>query len=172
MPEKTCNRCGETKSLDEFYRSPGMRDGHRNDCKACNLAEKKRRYEADPQLAIQRVREWQLRNPERVSEYLRKRRAQPEIKRRDRAGHLRRKYGITLDQYDALLASQGGVCAICKAPPNDVISLHVDHEHGSGRVRGLLCIKCNNAIGLLNEDPELFAAAVRYLTARVASPDL
>jgi hypothetical protein len=61
------------------------------------------------------------------------------------------------------------VCAICKAPPNDVISLHVDHEHGTGRVRGCLCVKCNNAIGLFDEDPALFAAAVRYLTRPVGS---
>lgn len=56
---------------------------------------------------------------------------------------LRRKYGITLAQYDAILRSQGGVCKLCGRPPRK-LALAVDHDHKTHRVRGLLCFTCNH----------------------------
>ncbi len=75
-----------------------------------------------------------------------------------------RKYGITLADFDALLASQGGACAICKGQPNGPGGrFHVDHCHESNKVRGLLCGRCNTAIGLLGDDPERIEKAAVYL---------
>jgi len=81
----------------------------------------------------------------------------PEIKRRLYGYHLKMKYGITVDDYESLLSSQGGVCAICgKAQPGKqrkgsspgrVRRFHVDHDHDTGRVRGLLCLRCNSCLG-------------------------
>lgn len=79
-----------------------------------------------------------------------------------------KKYGITLEEYDALLAKQGGVCAICKCSP-DVQHhkvLAVDHCHDSKKVRGLLCDRCNLGIGGLKDNPELLQAAITYLESR------
>jgi hypothetical protein len=70
---------------------------------------------------------------------------------------------MTLDEYNAMLAEQGGVCAVCSRPPTSGISLHVDHDHATGRIRGLLCFRCNNALGDLEDDPALLRAAARYL---------
>ena len=162
-PRKHCHLCGELKPLDDFYRAAGMRDGHRNDCKACNLAAKKKRYEADPQREIQRVRDWQLRNHDRHLAYQRERRQRPENKRRERDGHLRRKFGITIEQYEEMLAAQDGRCAICRSKARSDISLHVDHDHKSGRNRGLLCFRCNNVLGDLKDDPDRLLAALSYL---------
>lgn len=83
-----------------------------------------------------------------------------------RAGHLRRRYGITPEAYEALLSSQGGRCAICRT--DDPGGRHgryfaVDHSHADGSVRGLLCATCNQGIGLLKENPEVLAAAIEYL---------
>ena len=64
-----------------------------------------------------------------------------------------------------MLEQQGGGCAICEDPPNPNISLHVDHDHGTGEIRGLLCVRCNNAVGLLRENPDLFRRAERYLSS-------
>jgi hypothetical protein len=83
----------------------------------------------------------------------------------DRRSYLKRKFGITPEQYDEMLAAQGGVCALCGRQPRDDISLHVDHDHRTGAIRKLLCFRCNNALGDLGDDPELLRAAAEYLDA-------
>ena len=79
--------------------------------------------------------------------------------------HLRNKFGLTPDEYDRILDAQDGACALCECAPTPGISLHVDHDHGTGEVRGLLCVRCNNALGLLREDPDLLKRAARYVMA-------
>jgi hypothetical protein len=81
-------------------------------------------------------------------------------KKRDQ--QLRYVYGINQKDYEELLNKQGGGCAICGQKPSKK-PLSVDHCHKTGKVRGLLCQKHNVAIGLLNEDPDLFDAAKKYL---------
>lgn len=86
----------------------------------------------------------------------------------NKAKKLLRKFGITLDEYERWLEKQEGVCAICKRPEttqifNATISLSVDHNHETGRVRGLLCRDCNLALGHLNDNVEWAEALVRYL---------
>jgi hypothetical protein len=61
-----------------------------------------------------------------------------------------------------MLDAQGGVCAICHEKPGD-LTLHVDHDHATGAVRRLLCVRCNNALGLFAESQELFQHAANYL---------
>ena len=72
------------------------------------------------------------------------------------------KYGLDDNGYNDLLASQIGVCKICEKPPGSR-DLCVDHDHGTGAIRGLLCSKCNSAIGLLAEDERVMRNAIRYL---------
>jgi hypothetical protein len=77
---------------------------------------------------------------------------------------MRRAYGIGQAEFDALLQSQGGRCAICRGGPNGPGKrLHVDHCHSGNGVRGLLCGKCNTAIGLLDDDPDRAEAVAAYL---------
>lgn len=104
--------------------------------------------------------------PEGRSEYQRAYRA----KHRERFRHdeRERKYGVDPDSYRAMLAAQGGKCAICKGDEpstrgGKVLELAVDHNHTTGVVRDLLCSACNKMIGLANEDRERLLAAVRYL---------
>lgn len=73
--------------------------------------------------------------------------------------HLRHRYGITVDDFDHMFAEQDGVCAICRAAP----AAHVDHDHDTGRVRGLLCFNCNGALGQFRDRTELMLRAVAYL---------
>lgn len=87
------------------------------------------------------------------------RRNRREIKSRE----LEKKYGITLDAYEALLASQGGVCAICGRPPRRPM---VDHDHLTNAVRGVLCSECNLALGKLHDDVESLRRAIAYLERR------
>ncbi len=100
---------------------------------------------------------WYYKNPEKVRE--------------KRVAYL---YGMSKEEYQKLLAAQGGVCAICKGAETQTHPRHktrkhlsVDHVHGTGAIRGLLCSACNTAIGLLKDDPALLNSAIAYL-ARVA----
>jgi hypothetical protein len=161
---KQCKKCGVVKALEEFYRCAGTRDGLRGDCKACNLQAKHARYVANPAPAKDRARRWQKDNAEGVNAYYRERRLDPEVRRRDRAGHLMRKYGMTIERYDAMLGAQGGGCFICGRPPRDDISLHVDHDHSTGKVRGILCFCCNNALADFQDDPSLLQKAASYVS--------
>jgi hypothetical protein len=73
--------------------------------------------------------------------------------------HLRRRYGIDSADFDRMMAAQGGVCGGCgRVPP-----AHVDHDHETGRVRGLLCFNCNQALGNVRDDVEVLQALIRYL---------
>lgn len=78
-------------------------------------------------------------------------------------------YGITKLDYEHLMDAQGRVCAICKRDDSQVktrmhIRLVVDHCHTSGNVRGLLCHRCNQALGLFDDDPEALREAINYLS--------
>jgi len=96
-----------------------------------------------------RDRIWKENNPEKAKEIIRR--------------HSRKKlYGITQEAYDALLAKQSGVCAICKQPPiNEPLS--VDHDHATNQIRGLLHRVCNTGIGNLKDDSMLCRLAAEYL---------
>lgn len=86
--------------------------------------------------------------------------------RRDwqRAANLRR-YGVTVAEYERLIKVQRGRCAICRTtdPGGGHVSFAIDHDHISGHVRGLLCRNCNSAIGMLQDDPDIIAAAAAYV---------
>ncbi len=75
------------------------------------------------------------------------------------------KYGITIKDYDAMFLEQRGVCKICSLPQTNKRCIHlcVDHDHDTGKVRGLLCDPCNRAIGLLKDDERLLQKAIDYL---------
>jgi hypothetical protein len=76
---------------------------------------------------------------------------------------IKRTYGITWEERETLLKSQEGCCAICKKLESQFKSrLAIDHCHTTGRIRGLLCVRCNTGIGNLNS-PELLTAATKYL---------
>jgi hypothetical protein len=160
---KRCVVWGETKPLDQFYRAAGMADGHRSDCVPCNLAAKKARTALNPQANRDRVRRWPLENPERYRATQLEYAASGRKQIADRKSHLKRKYGMTIADYDRMFEAQGGVCAICGEARPEERTLHVDHDHGTGVIRGLLCFRCNNALGDFREEYELFQRAADYL---------
>jgi Recombination endonuclease VII len=98
-------------------------------------------------------------------------------RQKQQAAYVLRKYGLSMDLLEAMLGAQNGRCAICrkgwaeckaaKRVQHEAMFLHylyVDHDHQSGRVRGLLCNACNTAIGLFEEDPARIGAAAAYLS--------
>lgn len=87
----------------------------------------------------------------------------PRSKALQKAWRYQAKYGMTVGQVHALLVEQGHKCPLCLAPLTEA-TLHVDHDHTSGHVRGLLCHMCNVGIGLLKDDPAVLARAASYLS--------
>jgi len=77
--------------------------------------------------------------------------------------HVATRYGLSAARYDALMDQQGGRCAVCGGPPTGQGRLHVDHDHATSLVRGLLCHDCNTGIGSLKDDLSILRAAVAYL---------
>jgi hypothetical protein len=80
-----------------------------------------------------------------------------------RDAHLRKKYGLSSEDYDFLLLRQGGKCACCGGPPTTHGKLVVDHSHQTGKVRALLCSHCNTLLGMAREDPSILKAAISFL---------
>ena len=73
--------------------------------------------------------------------------------------HLQRRYGITAADADAMLEAQGGLCAVCRERPAE----HVDHDHLTGQVRGMLCFCCNQGLGNFRDRADVLQAAIGYL---------
>jgi hypothetical protein len=128
---KKCSRCQAEKPFDQFNRNRRHKDGRDNYCKECRSAYMK-----------------QPRQQERMRDYYRVKVAGTEQRQEVvRRGHFRRRYGITIEQYDQLLEAQGGGCALCGVKENpDGRRLCVDHDHETGAIRGLLCRLCNTAL--------------------------
>jgi hypothetical protein len=89
---------------------------------------------------------------------------------RDKAYKLMANYGLTTDDFEAMLEVQSYACAICDLQEDKLrddgtpFPLSVDHCHVTGRIRGLLCHRCNTALGLFRDDPALLSRAIEYLS--------
>ena len=135
LEEKTCTKCLKTKPITEFHLRSKSQPYPKSACKECHR-ERARRY-------------W------KEAEY---------CKETQRDRNLRRSFGITLEDYNRMLKQQEGCCAICKKHHTEFLkNLAVDHCHNSGKIRGLLCMYCNTALGKFNDNTELMEAAVKYI---------
>lgn len=95
-----------------------------------------------------------------------------EAVKRDR--RIEKKYRVSPDDLEAMLAKQDSACAICITPFGDlpVDRYNVDHDHNTGHVRGLLCQRCNQALGMMEDDPVKLDRAAQYLRLRAVTPIL
>lgn len=162
---KRCNKCDLPKPVSHFYRASGTKDGRRGECVDCAKLIRRAWYDANREKAVAAAERWQRRNPERVRVYQEAYRSRPERKRTMRDLYYRRTFGISADEFDVILVAQGRCCAICGVRPEREASLHVDHCHETGRIRGIVCLNCNQGIGKFNDDPELLERAAAYLRA-------
>lgn len=152
--QKKCNKCLSTKPIGEFYKDKAMSDGHASICKSCKSESVYKWREDNKEKYNAAAREWGQKNPEK--------RYYSEIKRR---------YGCTLEQYNALLVSQAGKCALCDTlhnPADKKGRLYVDHCHTGGQIRALLCGSCNSGLRYFKDNPELLQKAIAYLKKHAA----
>ena len=137
---KSCSVCKKDKPTSEFYPDRRRKSGLMACCKTC----KKEQHRA-----------YLKRNPEYHAKRYRR------IHMEERERHLKRKYGITLADYERMFREQAGCCGVCGVKQKR--SFDVDHCHETGVVRGLLCTNCNRFIGHAGDDPERLEAAAQYL---------
>jgi len=121
-------------------------------------------YEKNKEVAKARAKAWRLAHPERFKElkrdWIRKNKKRPAQKLRPS-----KPLDVSPEEYDDLLSKQGGVCAICSAHPTPKRKLSVDNEYLTGRVRGLLCARCDMGIGYF-KTIKLMEYAVKYMKSR------
>jgi hypothetical protein len=140
--EKMCRICKQTLPAASFFSSRGTKDGLYSYCKECSTKQHTK---------------WCDANPGRQTEITRK-------------SNLRRKYGLTPEEHIELQVSHEGRCAICRQVPvkgRHNAALHIDHDHKTGKVRGLLCARCNVSIGQFEDSPALLRSAAEYLEKHV-----
>lgn len=167
---KTCSHCKVYKPRTEFGGRGSKRpQGQlKSVCKECEKSLARERYKADPEkgrrvgreyyarnkdTCRKRNKEWYATHKEWFQEWYQSQRDR--WRKGGRRNRLWRNFRLTVEQYDAMLTAQNGVCAICCKPETRKgYNLAVDHDHETGRVRGLLCKRCNRVLGFLSEGKE------------------
>ena len=150
---KICSRCKTELDVTLFYKANSKKDGLKSQCKECTNLSSKESSAKRRALGIKRNCTWRKRNPDK---YLNNR--------------LKLRFNITLEQYNQILKDQDNKCAICKNPETiksnytgKIKNLAVDHDHKTGKIRGLLCYNCNGSLGKFKEDFQILENALNYL---------
>lgn len=106
-------------------------------------------------------KEYREKNKEHVKSYLREWHS-----KHGRAYMLKRKYGLTLDSFNSMLSGQGNTCASCGETDWGKLGPVVDHDHNTGDIRGIVCNRCNVALGMLKDNPEIARKLAIYLEGK------
>ena len=144
-----CNKCGQIKPMEQFPVNSKCSTGRSSPCKECRNRQRKMlpvtlyRRERDRQRAIRR-------------------RSDPRFPIWRKSYVLRKQYGLTFLEFQQLKEVHNNRCAICGTQP-EPRNLHIDHVHGTKKVRGLLCSNCNAGVGQFRDDPLLLIKAAQYL---------
>jgi len=137
--KRICHSCHKIKDLSEFYRTTRRgADGHKYSCKECEDNYNKNRKNTNSTYKSEKLK--------------------TTLKR-----YYVRTYGITMEQKEQMFKDQEAKCLICKDDIFLVKGCHVDHDHETKQVRGLLCSKCNHGLGLFRENTNILQEAINYL---------
>jgi len=140
-PTKRCCHCKKVKPMDNFRKDKRTLDGFNRRCNVCD-------------------------NKKGRADYKLRCKSKPDYYRNQ---HLKTRFGMTLKDFDQMIETQNGVCAICGEPEKTksvlgvVRRLAVDHDHKTGKIRALLCDRCNRLIGMSEENIAILNKAIRYL---------
>lgn len=192
MQKKKCRDCRETKPISEFGKHKSCLLGVRPTCKKCttmaqmayqeknrdqyleyqrtHYRENKKKYDNYRKRNVEKRREWQRNRYRTNSEYREKvKRSVKEYRKQNpiqkKNNDLLRMYGISLDDFNDLAKKQNNSCAICGRPDNGNKNIfpYIDHCHKTGKVRGLLCTRCNMGLGQFKDNKNTLLKAVDYL---------
>lgn len=139
---KICAGCKLSKNEEEFGICSRLKDGKNNYCKECVKVFSKATYNNRKSKKLEENKLWRQTNKHKYKEY-----------------KLKHRYGITLEIYEQMKLQQNGLCKIC----NREKKLFVDHCHKTGKIRGLLCGKCNKGLGHFFDNKDYLKSAIDYL---------
>lgn len=171
---KACKKCGETKPRDMFHNSVNTKDGKNSWCKACIKIKNTKWKEDNRDKYLDRKRKHYRHHAAKILE------KQAGLRKTDRykarmgpyrqLWQLAKRYGITIQEYEELVKRTGFRCEICGV---ELVTTGraanracVDHNHGTGKVRGILCRLCNQGLGSFKDSPEMLKLAAAYLERR------
>ena len=140
---KRCTQCARDLPLERFAKSGKYL---RSNCKDCGNATTRAYGAANKARRNERLREWRKANPDAA-------------RAKDFRARLKRKYGMTPADLEAMRHAHDGRCAICGVAGD----LNIDHCHRTGRVRGLLCASCNTFLGRVEANPTILVKMRSYL---------
>lgn len=189
---RVCNKCGHEKELTKSYNKCRLSKrnlGYVYTCKDCLNQKAKLYYQQNCETIKSKQRDknktathkqirasYRIKNKEKIAytSKLYKEKNKERLKEQakgkyqknliqERSKHLLRTYGIDHKEYERLSKQQNNSCGICEKPPEKGKFLHVDRCHETNRVRGLLCNKCNLAVGLFSDNTILLKNAIYYL---------
>lgn len=181
---KQCRTCEKVKTLSEFSADKRLKSGLSFRCKECNsrickeyrnsqVAKEPVPHKECPDCKMIKSKDEFYKIPSRSDGLAQRcvecsRRAKRveyvKYKNKYKDNDLRKRYGITLEDYMTLIDLQDGLCAICRSPSDTNFALCVDHNHQTGEVRGLLCNRCNRALGMFGDDINVLIEAIIYLS--------
>ena len=144
---KLCKRCCKVRPLTDFYKALNKEAR----CKECVSEIRKKNYLRDRDKVLIRVSKYRNENPEKI-----------------RDTKLKQAYGVGIKYFEAKLKEQGNVCGSCKQSVKSKwrgkeVNMALDHDHKTKRPRGVLCIRCNRALGLLKEDSIIIQGLLDYI---------
>lgn len=154
---RICSRCKIEKSITEYVKDKYDKTGYTYQCKICRRGMQKKWVEANPE----KVKILNAKHKENRKEYY----ASPERKLKYRKKFIEKKFGILYEEYERMQNEQNNLCAICHNPETSLKCdyLSVDHCHSTGKIRALLCTRCNLGLGSFKDDIIILKNASNYL---------
>ena len=152
--KKKCNDCRKIKLFSDFYKR--TENGQpKSICKECDKRKRKIYYRKNKNRQDKSSKKWYFKNKQKAD-------------RKSKDWSLRRDFDITIEDYENILKNQNNKCALCEKSETikrngKILSLAVDHDHRTGKIRGLLCFHCNTAIGKFKDDIGLLLKTISYL---------
>ena len=194
---KRCTKCGLRKDVSKFYKDERSGDKIQSQCKKCQKDYWKRNVGPKKEYDARRYSENRAEIIERVLRYGKTevgvaihRKSKAKYKKSDRGIELRRvhegtdthkkckkkrylirMYNITMDDFHQMLETQNNQCSICKTDKPGKRGFQVDHDHETGKVRGLLCNKCNKGLGFFVDSVVVLKSAIQYLEVSAGAYD-
>lgn len=143
---KKCYKCQHTKPISEFNKCKSHKDGLGSYCKHC-------------------IRLLHIKNKDRITKYRKQyyTKNKKTINQRTRRHHFMSRYGISEEEASQLVKNCHNACQICGTRLCSANPPHIDHNHKTGAIRGVLCRCCNSGLGLFMDNPDYLATAIRYL---------